>query len=72
MDGYLDQMMRTAWTAVPAELLERACAHVAAHDFPEALSELLRMGEEAGFRSGGLLGRFGRHAVIGFEASPAA
>ncbi|HEY3897356.1 MAG TPA: class I SAM-dependent methyltransferase [Chthoniobacter sp.] len=66
VDGYVE-MMRSAWTDVPPELLEQACTHVAAHDFPEALSELLRMGENAGLRNCRLLERFGQHAVIAFE-----
>jgi hypothetical protein len=61
-------MMRTSWTNVPPELLEQACAHVAAYDFPETLSELIRLGEGAGFGDCRLLERFGRHAVVAFEA----
>ena len=67
LEGYL-QMMRSSWTNVPPELLEQACGHVATHDFPETLSELIRMGQSAGFRSGRLVERFGQHAVIAFDA----
>jgi SAM-dependent methyltransferase len=66
VDAYV-HMMRTAWTNVPPELLEQACTHVATYDFPETVSELMRMGENAGFRNCRLLERFGQHAVMVFE-----
>lgn len=67
VEGYL-RMMRTEWTRVPADAIEQACAHVAAHDFPESFSELSGLAAKAGLRESRLLARFGRHAVIGFAA----
>ena len=66
LDGYL-RMMRTGWTAVPAEQLEEACNHVAAHDFPETLSGLQHMASAAGLTQTRLLVRFGQHHVIAFS-----
>ena len=67
MAEYL-QMMRSAWTKVPAADIEAACAHVAAYDFPETLSELSRLVRAVGLQEGRPLGRFGRHAVVLFPA----
>jgi SAM-dependent methyltransferase len=65
LEGYL-HMMRSSWTNVPPELLEQACTHVAAHDFPEPVSELIGLAESAGFGDCRLLEKFGQHAVIAF------
>lgn len=66
LDGYL-HTMRTRWTGVPPEALEEACTHVAAHDFPETLSELSRMARDAGLSRTSLLARHDQHHVIVFK-----
>lgn len=66
LDGYL-HMMRTRWTRVRSEDLDAACAHVAAYDFPETVSDLSRMAGEASFASSTLVERFGQHHVMVFH-----
>ena len=64
---YLD-WMRGTWTGIPPEQLEEACTHVAAFDFPEEMSDLVRMARTAGLVEMPLLGRFERHYLMGFSA----
>ncbi len=61
--------MRANWIEIPKEQLEEACAHVAAYDFPEQLSDLLQMARVAGLRldSTPLLSRFARHYLVCFS-----
>lgn len=67
LEGYLS-FMRTQWTAVRPDHLEEACAHVAAYDFPETLSDLKRMAAEAALTEVRLLDRFTQHHVLVFSA----
>jgi len=64
--AYLD-LMRDGWTAVPSAMIEEACAHVAAHDFPETLGGLFEMATAAGFSSAELLDHYGPHHLIRFS-----
>jgi SAM-dependent methyltransferase len=66
LDGYL-RMMRTQWVKVRPEDMEAACAHVAAYDFPETVSDLARMAAAAGLREPAVVERFGPHHVIIFH-----
>lgn len=61
-------IMSDQWTAVGPEHIEEACAHVAAHDFPETYPDLVRMAEAAGFRRVRLLERHTHHHLIVFGA----
>ncbi|HBJ86141.1 MAG TPA: class I SAM-dependent methyltransferase [Verrucomicrobiales bacterium] len=67
LEGYLD-FMRTQWTAVRPDHLEEACAHVAAHDFPETFSDLKRMAANASLTEVRLADRFAQHHVLVFSA----
>lgn len=60
-------MMRGEWTAVPAAMIEEACDHVAAHDFPETLGDLFSMATAAGFSRAELLDRHGPHHLMCFS-----
>ncbi|MDP4584328.1 MAG: class I SAM-dependent methyltransferase [Verrucomicrobiales bacterium] len=60
-------MMRGEWTAVPAEMIEEACNHVAAHDQPSSLAELSALAEEAGLGRITLLANYRQHHLIRFE-----
>jgi SAM-dependent methyltransferase len=66
LDTYL-HTMRTQWTAVRPEDMDAACAHVAAYDFPETVSDLTRMASNAGFRESQLVDRFAQHHVMVFQ-----
>ena len=66
LEGYLD-FMRTQWTAVRPDHLEEACAHVAAHDFPETFSDLKRMAADASLIDARVLDRFAQHHVLVFS-----
>ena len=66
LDTYL-QTMRTQWTAVRPEDMDAACAHVAAYDFPETISDLTHMASNAGFREARLVDRFAQHHVMMFQ-----
>lgn len=67
LQGYLGTM-RTTWTAVQPEHLDEACAHVAAFDFPEMLSDLTQMAVNAGLKQTRLLRRHAQHHVLHFSA----
>lgn len=67
LEGYLGTM-RTQWTEVQPAHLDEACAHVAAFDFPETLSDLTRMAKEAGLSHTRLLQRHAQHHVLAFSA----
>jgi SAM-dependent methyltransferase len=67
LEGYLN-FMRTHWTAVRPDHLEEACAHVAAYDFPETLSDLQRMAADASLADVRLVDRFAQHHVLVFSA----
>jgi hypothetical protein len=60
--------MRTQWTAVRPDHLEEACAHVAAYDFPETLTDLKRMAAEAALTNVRVVDRFAQHHVLVFSA----
>jgi SAM-dependent methyltransferase len=60
-------LMRDEWAAVPAAMIEEACAHVAAHDFPETLADLFEMATTAGFSSAELLDHHGPHHLVRFS-----
>ena len=66
LDTYL-HTMRTQWTAVRAEDMDAACAHVAAYDFPETVADLTRMSTQAGFVESRLVDRFAQHHVMVFQ-----
>ncbi len=59
-------IMSNDWTAVKREHVEEACAHVAAHDFPETFSGLVQMAEAAGLRKIQLLDRHTHHHLMLF------
>ncbi len=61
-------VMRNQWTAVSEEHIAEACAHVAAHDFPETYIDLVRMAEAAGLGKTELLERHTHHHLIVFSA----
>jgi SAM-dependent methyltransferase len=67
LEGYIGTM-RSEWKRVPPAQLDEACAHVAAFDFPETLSTLTRMAEEAGLTKSRLIGQHAQHHVLVFEA----
>ena len=60
LEKYLG-FMRREWLEIPVEQLEEACAHVAAHDFPETESGLRAMAGRAGFTRIERLVRHGPH-----------
>jgi hypothetical protein len=60
--------MRTQWTAVRPDHLEEACAHVAAYDFPETLSDLKDMAANAALADARVVDRFAQHHVLVFSA----
>lgn len=66
LDGYLN-FMRTQWTAVPPEQIDEACAHVAAFDFPETLSDLKRMAQSAALPQTRLISNYAQHHVLLFS-----
>lgn len=66
LHGYLTTM-RTAWDGVRPDHIEEACAHVAAFDFPETLSDLERMAAMAGFAETSLLDKHAQHHIIVFS-----
>ena len=68
LDGYL-RFMREKWTEVPQDQLEEACAHVRDHDYPERLSTLTRMAEEAALHSTRLISRQAQHHTLLFSRS---
>jgi SAM-dependent methyltransferase len=60
-------LMRGEWTAVPSAMIEEACDHVAAHDFPETLADLFAMATDSGFSRAELLDHHGPHHLIRFS-----
>ncbi|MBL9131838.1 MAG: class I SAM-dependent methyltransferase [Verrucomicrobiaceae bacterium] len=66
LDTYL-HTMRSRWTAVSPADMDAACAHVAAYDFPETVSDLTRMAQSASFREARLVDRFAQHHVLAFS-----
>lgn len=68
LGGYLG-FMREKWTQVPQDQLEEACTHVRDHDYPECLSTLARMAEEAGLHSTRLVSRQAQHHTLLFSRS---
>jgi SAM-dependent methyltransferase len=60
-------LMRGEWTTVPSAMIEEACDHVAAHDFPETLGDLFAMAGVAGFSRAELLDRHGPHHLMRFS-----
>lgn len=59
-------MIRNEWNEVPGEMAEEACAHVAAHDYPETFHYLAWQAEEAGWRSFEIIERHGPHHLLRF------
>ena len=68
LDGYL-KFMREKWTHVPKDQLEEACTHVHDHDYPECLSTLQKMANEAGLNCTRLISRHAQHYTIVFSRS---
>lgn len=66
IDRYLT-MMREEWTGVPPEMIEEACAHVAAHDHPETFHYLAWQAEEAGWRTFEIIEHHGPHHLLRFS-----
>lgn len=60
--------MRSHWTRVAAHDLDAACAHVQDFDFPETLSTLRIIAQEAGLNSFELKASHGAHKVIVMRA----
>ncbi len=67
LQGYLGTM-RSQWTRVAPQDLDAACAHVQDFDFPETLSTLRGIAQEAGFTSFDLKAGHGAHKVIVMHA----
>ncbi len=67
LEGYLN-FMRTQWTEVLPEHLDEACAHVAAYDFPETLSNLTHMAKQAALTKTQLISRHAQHHILRFTA----
>jgi SAM-dependent methyltransferase len=67
LEGYLGTM-RTQWTEVQPAHLDEACAHVAAFDFPETLSDLTQMAKDAGLSKTSLMQRHVQHHLLAFRA----
>jgi cyclopropane fatty-acyl-phospholipid synthase-like methyltransferase len=66
--AYLSQI-RNNWPGLTAEMVDEACAHVAAFDFPEGLETLDLLAQRAGFQKGIVHAKFGPHAFIEFPFS---
>lgn len=66
---YLDRI-RNQWSGLTLEMVNEACTHVAAFDFPETFEILDLMASEAGFQRGILHAQFGPHALMEFATSP--
>lgn len=66
LKAYLN-FMREKWTSVPPHQLEEACAHVRDHDYPECLSTLREMAQEAGLGSTRLINRHAQHHTLLFS-----
>lgn len=60
------RLMREEWTAIPAEMIEEACEHVAAHDQPASFSELSSVARSVGWTSAEILERHGPHHLLRF------
>lgn len=65
LDDYL-KFMREKWAAIPKDQLEEACAHVREHDYPERLSTLNRLAQQAGLAPACLVGRQAQHHILLF------
>lgn len=69
-EGYLEaylRLMRDEWTQIPREMIEEACAHVAAYDQPASLSELSQAASSAGWVRTEILERHGPHHLLRFS-----
>lgn len=65
---YLSKI-RNNWQGLTAQMVDEACAHVAAFDFPESFETLDLMAQRAGFQKGILHAKFGPHALMEFRLS---
>lgn len=63
------KFMREKWTAIPEDQLNEACAHVREHDYPECLSTLNALAQDAHLGAGRVIGRKAQHHILLFEAS---
>jgi len=61
------RLMRGEWTAVPPEMIEEACSHVAAFDDPASFDELEEFATRAGFSEVRMLARHGPHHLLRFS-----
>jgi len=68
LDEYL-RFMREEWAEIPQDQLEEACTHVRDHDYPERLSTLSAMAQEAGLGPARVIGRQAQHHVLLFSRS---
>jgi len=66
LEDYLADM-RERWTKILPDLLEAACAHVAAYDNPEYLSTLQEMATASGLNYSCVIIRYGQHCAILFS-----
>lgn len=61
------RLMREEWTAIPSEMIEEACEHVAAHDQPASFSELASAARSAGWAASEILEKHGPHHLLRFS-----
>ncbi|MBT9097735.1 class I SAM-dependent methyltransferase [Methylovulum psychrotolerans] len=59
--------LRDCWQGVCPQEKEVACQHIIDYDFPETLSALQAMAEQAGFRAGLPISRYRWHQLLRFE-----
>lgn len=68
--GYL-RRIRDDWKGLTQEMVDEACAHVAAFDHPESLATLDALAQDSGLAAGRLRAKFGPHALIEFAKAEA-
>jgi SAM-dependent methyltransferase len=72
LDVYLDKYcgwIKSEWKAIPPEEIEAIFEHIRDHDFPETMSTLSRMAEQAGFKKCVTAQHFLWHRILCFEKS---
>jgi SAM-dependent methyltransferase len=69
LEDYL-RLMREHWTQIPADQLKDACAHVAAHDYPEHLSTLKKIAKASGLNGSRVISQYGQHYSVLFSRQP--
>lgn len=68
-DDYIAKYLhriRNEWKGLTREMMDEACAHVAAFDYPESLATLDALAQDAGLGAGRLHAKFGPHALVEF------